>query len=87
MMMKSLDELTKEELKSLWINIIPQLPIVMKCLECAACGKTSKAKYYYICDSCNESLATTNTNDSFSFLYDEGEDIYTVNDGEPFNRF
>ncbi len=54
--MKKITELEKEELVSLILNAIPKLGIGEECLECAVCGKTAKARYYYICNNCNERM-------------------------------
>ena len=55
--MKKLDELEREELISLIYNALPMIRINEECLECAVCGKTDKAQYYYICSDCSKLLA------------------------------
>ncbi len=54
--MKKIVELDKEELIGFIYNNLPTLNIWAKYIECAVCGKTDKAKYYYICTDCNERL-------------------------------
>lgn len=51
--MDNITELSKEELKSLILNTL-QIGIAEKSIECAGCGKTGKAKFYYVCDRCSE---------------------------------
>ncbi len=54
--MKKITELKKEELIHFIFNNLPTLDINEECIECAACGETDEAKYYYICTDCNERL-------------------------------
>lgn len=54
--MKKIIELTKEEIISFVLNKLPTIDLNEECLECASCGETDKAKYYYICDDCEERL-------------------------------
>ena len=52
--MKKIKDLTKEELLSL---IYTSLDVNdEEYIECACCGDTSKAKYYYICEYCEKEL-------------------------------
>lgn len=50
--MKPIKDLTKNELISLLLNTISDMPIDGEA-ECASCGTVPDAKYYYICDACN----------------------------------
>jgi hypothetical protein len=49
--MKEMKELSKDELLNLLYNEF-NVSTQEQC-ECAACGKTKFADYYYICDTCN----------------------------------
>ncbi len=51
--MKNFQNLTKDELISLLYNNF-NFSVIEENLECAGCGLTPDAKYYYICDRCNE---------------------------------
>lgn len=53
--MKKLSELSKTELLHLILNRL-EIGIDESCIECAGCGITAKAKLYYVCDVCQESL-------------------------------
>lgn len=49
--MKSLAELSKTELLSLMGQEFNTDRVKRSC-ECATCGETDKAEFYYICDQC-----------------------------------
>jgi hypothetical protein len=51
--MKKLHDLSKQELISLILNVL-QIGVAEESIECAGCGKTSKAKFYYVCDECSK---------------------------------
>ena len=57
--MRAIKELSKDELISLIYNIhdYPEngYNVSDPLAECASCGNTGKAEYYFICDRCNES--------------------------------
>ena len=54
--MKSIKELSKDELVSMVLNNMPDVGITVTTFECAVCGKTDKADYYYICDACEKAF-------------------------------
>ena len=51
--MKAAQEMTKEELVSFVYNNL-NVDITEKIFECASCGDEPNAKFYYVCDKCNE---------------------------------
>jgi len=59
--MKLITKLTKRELLSVLFNKIPELG-EGAFAECAACGNTPNADFYYICDTCNEALSEEQNN-------------------------
>lgn len=52
--MKSIQELSKSELIGLIHHHLPDTPFSDPCCECAVCGETADAQYYYICDDCEK---------------------------------
>lgn len=54
--MKKITELTKEELISLLYNNFSIVNVHEEVCECAACGDTGAAQFFYVCDNCNKLL-------------------------------
>lgn len=54
--MKALDDLSREELVNVLYNSFGA-DVYAKTAECASCGDSKDAKYYYICDNCEKRLA------------------------------
>ena len=55
--MKNIRDLSKSELLNFIYNEISNIEFNQQ-MECATCGKNNKAKFYYICDKCEMSLAS-----------------------------
>lgn len=55
--MKKLKDLSKTELLSFIYNHMKDINIHDDLAECASCGTTAEAPYYYICDKCNKMLS------------------------------
>jgi hypothetical protein len=54
--MKKYKDLSKDERHSLKFNYDIKENFINKNLECALCGMTPNADFYYICDRCAELL-------------------------------
>jgi hypothetical protein len=61
--MKSIRELSKDELISLIYHLPPgDIDTFSQDVECAICG-SGKSKYIYVCDSCDRSYEDENSED------------------------
>ncbi len=59
--MKTIKELSRGELENAFRTQCKSSDFKEPEFECACCGDTDKAKFYYICDGCNERLYQEST--------------------------
>lgn len=52
--MRRLRDLSREELLSYIYNTYKDTDISTELAECAACGSNKDARYFFVCDHCNE---------------------------------
>lgn len=60
-MKKAIKDLSKRELISLICNLPPGTTNIFdKITSCAICGTNTSAKYWYVCDQCNDPRGVKN---------------------------
>lgn len=52
--MKTIEELSKDELESAFMHQFQDVAFSDKLFECAVCGETPDVLFIYICDKCQE---------------------------------